>query len=223
MSLYLDHVFVCTSAGAPEAQLLLDAGFVEGTRNVHPGQGTSNRRFFFEHGFLELLWVHDEREATSALTRPTRLWERWSQRAGRANPFGICFSSPSGADQALPFASWAYEPVYLPKGKRIHFVQGAALSEPELFALGWPQPPAVMAAQPRAHGQPLRSMSAVSVGMADVEHLTAPMGAARDAGLIRVHKSSTPELVVEFSCPVSTHLHLPSLGLILCGRPGNGA
>lgn len=128
MTLCLDHIFVCTPVGAPESQALLDAGFIEGSRNVHPGQGTSNRRFFFEHGFLELLWVHDESEATSACTGPTCLWERWSMRDGQANPFGICFSLKSETELALPFPSWAYEPVYLPKGKRIHFAQGATLS-----------------------------------------------------------------------------------------------
>ncbi len=223
MALCLDHIFVCASFGAPESQSLLDAGFVEGTRNVHPGQGTSNRRFFFEHGFLELLWVHNEQEATSALTGPTRLWERWSQRAKQANPFGICFSSRSGVDHPLPFDSWAYEPAYLPKGKRIYFAHGAALSEPELFALSWPQAPAVATPQPRAHRLPLSSMRAVSVGLSDLENLSAPMRAARDSGLVRVHKSSTPELVVDFSSPDATHLHLPSLGITLCGRPGGAA
>ena len=41
----LDHIFVFTSAGAPEAESLIELGFEEGPGNVHPGQGTSNRRF----------------------------------------------------------------------------------------------------------------------------------------------------------------------------------
>jgi hypothetical protein len=32
----------------------------EGTPNIHPGQGTANRRFFFRNAMLELLWVNDE-------------------------------------------------------------------------------------------------------------------------------------------------------------------
>lgn len=223
MSLCLDHIFVCTSAGAPEAQELIDVGFVEGSRNVHPGQGTSNRRFFFEHGFLELLWVHDEPEATSARTGPTRLWERWSLRAAQANPFGICFSPQSEVDLPLPFASWAYEPVYLPKGKRIYFAQGTALSEPELLALSWPQPPAAAATQPRAHRLQLNSMLAVSVGLSDTVRLSEPMRAARDSGLVQVHRSARPELVVEFSSPNAIDLRLPTLAITLQGRPGSAA
>jgi hypothetical protein len=40
----LDHVFVCCDVGDPEAEGLRQIGLVEGTRNVHPGQGTENRR-----------------------------------------------------------------------------------------------------------------------------------------------------------------------------------
>ncbi|WP_071778303.1 VOC family protein [Cyanobium sp. PCC 7001] len=223
MALSLDHIFVCTSVCAPEATLLLDAGLVEGTGNGHTGQGTSNRRFFFDHGFLELLWVHDEQEATSPRTRPTRLWERWSGRDKHANPFGIYFTSQSESNYPLPFASWAYEPAYLPKGKRIHFAEGTALSEPEMVALSWPRQSGAVAAQPRAHKLPLRSVSAVSVGLSDVEQPSAPMHAARDSGLVRIHKSSRPELVVEFSSPASIRVHFPSLGISLLGQPGGAA
>ncbi|GCL65468.1 VOC family protein [Pseudaquabacterium pictum] len=223
MTFRLDHIFVCTSIGAPEAQALLDAGLVEGSGNVHPGQGTSNRRFFFEYGFLELLWVHDESEATSTRTRPTRLWDRWSMRGGQANPFGICFSPQSEVDLSLPFASWAYEPVYLPKGKRIFFAQAAALSEPELFVLGWPQPAAAASPQPRAHGLPLKSMLEVSVGLSDTDDPSEPMRAARDSGLLKVHRSARPELVIEFSSPHHIDLHVPSLAITLHGRPGSTA
>jgi len=52
----IDHLYVLASVGAPEADRLLDAGFVEGSRNAHRGQGTANRRFFFSDTMLEFLW-----------------------------------------------------------------------------------------------------------------------------------------------------------------------
>ena len=85
MAFRAHHVFVCTSVGAPEAEDLLDAGLVEGSPSTHPGQGAANRRFFFENGFLELLWVSDDREAQSSLTAPTQLWDRWIGRGRTAN------------------------------------------------------------------------------------------------------------------------------------------
>jgi hypothetical protein len=76
MTIELDHVFVCTAVGATEADRLLDSGLTEGTLNSHPGEGTANRRFFFCDAMLELLRVHDEREARSPLVAPSRLWDR---------------------------------------------------------------------------------------------------------------------------------------------------
>ncbi|AFY78420.1 MAG: hypothetical protein IGR93_19055 [Hydrococcus sp. C42_A2020_068] len=59
MTFELDHLFICTAIGAPEADRLLSFGLTEGTPNIHPGQGTANRRFFFHNVMLELLWVLD--------------------------------------------------------------------------------------------------------------------------------------------------------------------
>ena len=65
MSVELDHVFICSEVGAPGADRLVAFGLAEGTPNVHPGQGTANRRCFFHDAMLELVWVHDGREARS--------------------------------------------------------------------------------------------------------------------------------------------------------------
>jgi len=53
----VDHVFVCTSPLAPEADRVLGIGLSEGSSNCHPGQGTANRRIFFKTTMLEFLWV----------------------------------------------------------------------------------------------------------------------------------------------------------------------
>jgi hypothetical protein len=52
-----DHLFICTAIGAPEAEYLISLGLKEGRSNIHPGQGTANRCFFFRNFMLELLWV----------------------------------------------------------------------------------------------------------------------------------------------------------------------
>ncbi len=65
-------------------------GLTEGSSNLHLGQGTANRRFFFYNAMLELLWVRDEREARSPPIAPTRLWKRWRYRFSGYSPFGVC-------------------------------------------------------------------------------------------------------------------------------------
>jgi hypothetical protein len=107
MALELDHLFVLASPGAPEAERLRALGLSEGSRNVHPGQGTANRRFFFENAMLELIWVENAEQARSSLVAPTRLWERARWRESGALPFGICLRDSAGGPPELPFATLA--------------------------------------------------------------------------------------------------------------------
>jgi hypothetical protein len=218
MALQLHHVFVCTSVGAPEAEGLLTAGLVEGSSNIHPGQGTANRRFFFESGFLELIWVHDEREAQSSLVAPTRLWDRWAERGRAANPFGLCFSSSDGADSVLPFPSWAYRPDYLFDDRCFLFADNMPLSEPEIFVPSWPQVHASPKTEPMRHPLGLCEMRSVSVGLPDPASLSSSLRAIRDAGLVKVHLTATPELVIEFTAQTAVQHSVPALGLSIVGR-----
>lgn len=69
MDIAIDHIFIASRPDAPQADALLERGFLEGSANVHPGQGTANRRFFFVDFMLEFIWVRDQAEATSERTR----------------------------------------------------------------------------------------------------------------------------------------------------------
>ncbi len=113
MHFELDHIFIWTTPQAPAADRLIDFGLTEGEPNIHPGQGTANRRFFFHNTMLELLWVHDAREAQNALTAPTRLYERWVHR-DTVCPFGLCLRPSGHPGEDTPFAGWHYKPQYLP-------------------------------------------------------------------------------------------------------------
>jgi hypothetical protein len=128
MAVELDHVFVCVSRGAPEADALVESGLLEGPRNVHPGQGTANRRFFFRNAMLELLWVEDPAEAQSEQTAPSRLWERWTQRSSSASPFGIIVR-PADEASGVPFPARIYKPSWLPSDLEI-YVGEAGIEEP---------------------------------------------------------------------------------------------
>jgi hypothetical protein len=129
MRIELDHLFVCTSPGAPEAEKLIQFGLREGPPNQHRGQGTANRRFHFDNAMIELLWVNDAREAQSQCTRRTLLWERWSGRQDNACPFGICLRPVDSRDPGLPFPGWEYRPVYL-SYPLFMWIGEAALEEP---------------------------------------------------------------------------------------------
>jgi hypothetical protein len=141
--------------GAPEADRLVSLGLVEGTSNTHPGQGTTNRRFFFRNAMLEFLWVCDPEEAKSELIRPTHLWERWANWQDGACPFGFCLRSTTPDRDSIAFPSWAYRPPYLPAPLSIAVgTNSDVLTEPMLFQTPFGQRPERLSserAQPLEH------------------------------------------------------------------------
>ncbi len=124
-TMQLDHLFVLTTVGAPAGERLLDLGLHEGAGNVHPGQGTANRRFYLANAMLELLWVHDPAQADAGPGRDLGLVRRAGEPG--ACPFGLIFA---GGD-APPFPGWHYHPAYLPP-QRYFLVGGNSrdLAEP---------------------------------------------------------------------------------------------
>ncbi|SRR5712691_9935264 len=91
MSVDLDHLIVFCSAGAPEAEDLVRLGLTEGSPNIHAGQDTTNRRFFFQNGFIELLWVSDPNEVQSEPVRGTQLCILRSPVDGAIMSVGRCW------------------------------------------------------------------------------------------------------------------------------------
>jgi len=132
----LDHLFVCTAPGAPEAEKLVQFGLHEGPPSQHAGQGTANRRFAFANAMIELLWVSDAREAQSQSTRRTLLWERWSGREDNASPFGICLRPVDSQDTGPPFPAWEYRPAYLSDPLFMHIGE-VGIEEPMWVYLGF--------------------------------------------------------------------------------------
>ena len=162
----IDHIFVCVAPKAIEAELLVDFGFSEGSANNHPGQGTANRRFFFDNAVLELLFLTDADEARSELTQPTMLYERLSSRSKTVSPFGICFRPADGDDsKKAPFPHWSYRPTYLPSHLSIA-VADALIDEPMWFYLAFASRPDSSERcknQPRKHANGISELSSIEI------------------------------------------------------------
>ena len=179
--------------GAPEGDALLTLGFVEGSGNTHPGQGTANRRFFFENFMLELLWVANPKEAQSERTQRTRLWERWAQRGQGVCPFGIVFRSTDDRPTPAPFPVWSYAPSYMPAGMSIEIAEGTTLSEPGLFYLSFQRRAA--SREPILHAMPIRKVCGIAVGIPDLAVLSQASRIAAELKILRYFKS--PQFVLE--------------------------
>jgi len=139
MNLELHHFFILVEPEAKVGELLLALGMQEGTRNKHKGQGTSNRRFNFSNGTLELLWVHDAEEAIKGPGRDMFLPERAEDST--ASPFGVILNRKDNANLEMPFEGWKYEPVYFDPPWAFHVgVNSSNLFEPLCFYVPFIEP-----------------------------------------------------------------------------------
>ena len=139
MAIQLDHCFILTEPGAPQADFLVDIGMVEGTTNDHPGQGTANRRFFFENTALELLYIRDAEEAMNGPASRLRCVEQGAESG--ASPFGIVVRrTDDSADD--PFPGWRYFPQYFGADKYFQVGENSNVLEEPLCICMPIMPPA---------------------------------------------------------------------------------
>lgn len=125
----IDHIFIFTEDNGKVADELVDFGFTEGSSRIHAGQGTTNRKFYFDNFFLEILWVHNVHEITSDKTKPMGLWQRAEYKTNRFSPFGLCLVNADGTDTIFQNA-FKYQPDYFPKGMEIDIIKNE--NQPEL-------------------------------------------------------------------------------------------
>jgi hypothetical protein len=197
----LDHLFVCTDVGAPEAEQLIKFGLTEGQPNVHPGQGTANRRFFFHNAMLELVWVQNPAEAQSEPIRPTQLWPRWSQRRSGACPFGVGLRPARPGSEGVPFPAWEYRPPYLPPPLAIHVGEDTPPSEPMWFYLGFvrrPGPAELQRLQPLGHAVGFQRLTQVRLLSPSAANLSEVARAVARAGILTMAPATEHLLEMTF-------------------------
>ncbi len=162
----IDHIYICTETKAPAGNLLVEFGIEEGSSNIHPGQGTANRRFYFHNLMLELLWVENIEEVQSELTKPMRLFERYLLDKNAISPFGIGFRPTTEKDEIAPFLSWDYHPIYLPDFLKIQVADNTPLSEPMYFYLSFTTRQdkiSIDKREPMEHKVPLKEVTSVKI------------------------------------------------------------
>ncbi len=117
----IDHIFIFSNNKGKEADELVEFGLMEGSSRLHFGQGTTNRKFYFDNFFLEILWVVSEDEIQSGLTTKTKLWERSQFEKNGNSRFGLCLVNSKSTDSLFK-NSKVYEPNYFPKGMSIDII-----------------------------------------------------------------------------------------------------
>ncbi|HEV2863914.1 MAG TPA: VOC family protein [Pyrinomonadaceae bacterium] len=199
----LDHLFVCTSVGAPEVERLTALGLTEGQSNLHPGQGTACRRLFFRNAYLEFLWVHKEGEARGEAAEPLRLWERWLYQQTGYSPFGICLRPTAQGDKTvgLPFETWGYRPPYLPDPLQIDVADTADHpAEPLLFHTSFGVRPDAYPSerrQPLEHPAGLKEITEIKISLPE-RTVSKALRAIEEVGLVKLATAKAHLLEVTF-------------------------
>ncbi len=213
-----DHCFICVPPGAREAELLMEFGLREGTANRHSGQGTANRRFFFNNAYLELLYEVDASELQDSLTAPTRLSERLAADSDRISPFGFGFRPAGDETGHAPFPSWTYRSHYLPAQQRID-VGTAPVAEPMWFFLSFgirPDQSPAGAQQPLQHPCGFQEISTVTVTVAHSQTWSRPAQCVGSTAGIELVAGSRPLLQIGFDRQRAGRCHdfRPALPLV---------
>ena len=117
----IDHIFIFSNNKGKEADKLIDFGLTEGSSRTHPGQGTTNRKFYFNNFFLEILWVINEEEIQNTTTAPTKLWERSQHAQNKYSPYGLGLENTQATDKLFK-NSQIYQPNYFPEGMSVDMI-----------------------------------------------------------------------------------------------------
>jgi len=194
-----DHLFICVEDPIEGAEALSLFGLTEGSSSHHPGQGTANRRFYFDNSFIELLYATDHDELRSKLTKPTNLHQRFESSPQLASPFGVCFR-PSDDGAKASFESWSYKPNYLPPGLEIS-VANSPSTEPMWFFLSFGKRPDAASTenqQPLEHNCGFKSITSIKIYTPSTSEMSAPAKATTNVTGIEMANSQEHLLQIGF-------------------------
>jgi hypothetical protein len=129
----IDHFYFCVDKPDEIAEMLINFGLVEGKPNTHLGQGTANRRFFFQNTMLELLYLTNEDEIQSERTKILGLYEQFSKK--NRSKIGIIWRPSENEKKDCSFKSNVYRPKYLPEHLFMNIATGLTEHEPNCIYL----------------------------------------------------------------------------------------
>jgi hypothetical protein len=130
VNLELDHIFILTDKPKEAGDLLVSMGLEESFSRDHKGQGTSNRRFGFSNGMLEILYVRDSEESNNGPAKNLRFSERIQTE--NASPFGIVLTRTRDSKPGMPFNGWKYQPDYFEPPNAFHVGDNSEILEEPL-------------------------------------------------------------------------------------------
>jgi len=193
----IDHLFIFSENPEADVSELIQAGLTEGSSRVHPGQGTRNRKFYFENFYLEIVWVYDEKEIKSDLTAPTCLWERANCRSSGFSPFGLMLAHSPDTD-ALFKDCLIYNPAYLPEDLSFEIITNEKY--PDFPMVGRLSAPFQSSneGEPNLHPLGIRQLTGMRFGIPEADFENDFTGFFKNKEQIGFEESETHYVTLEF-------------------------
>ncbi|SMG36017.1 Glyoxalase-like domain-containing protein [Marivirga sericea] len=140
--LMIDHFNIWVSNPEKAKEKLLNIGFnsiPDSLSQVHTGQGTAGKYFYFLNAYLELIFVYDQNEFTNnnIINEQLDFAERNDYRKNGASPFSIALKLKDYDVEKIPFEKIRYHQNWMEKQANIYSAKNSKLrlQEPSIFVV----------------------------------------------------------------------------------------
>ncbi len=140
--LQVDHFNIWVKNPRTAKERLTDIGFTsvpDSLSQIHTGQGTAGRYFHFLNGYLELIFVYDQKELeqNSAKNKSLDFTERANFEKNGASPFSIALKVKDYNVEKIPFKKISYHQNWMKENVNIYSAKKSKtnLNEPSVFVV----------------------------------------------------------------------------------------
>lgn len=141
-NLKMDHVNVWVKNPIKAKEKLVQIGFTaipDSLSQVHTGQGTTGRYFYFLNGYLELIYVYNEEELVENAKSNISLdfVERSNSPENGYLPFSIALAMNNYDKTKIPFKTVEYHQSWMEKNNSIYVAKNSKIKkeEPSIFVM----------------------------------------------------------------------------------------
>ena len=140
--LAIDHLNIWVKDPGLAKKRLNDIGFrsvPDSLSQIHKGQGTSGRYFYFLNGYLELIFIHNQKEfeLNNNTNKHLDFPERANFEHNGASPFGVALKVMDYNVDKIPFTKIKYHQEWMEENKSIYVAKSSKtqLQDPSIFVV----------------------------------------------------------------------------------------
>lgn len=138
--LQVDHLNIWVKNPKSAKERLINIGFTpvpDSLSKIHEGQGTAGRYFNFLNGYLELIFVYDQKEfeKNSSKNKNLDFRDRANFKKNGASPFSIALKVKDYNIEKIPFEKVSYHQNWMEENVNIYAAKNSKthLKEPSIF------------------------------------------------------------------------------------------